>query len=137
MKLLILCDHTDHRISNSIYPIAQALLRRAEIHEIAVCSRGRAENRSFFEQFEGPEIAAIKIDEKFSYPSASFFLSELQTMNITDFDFILLRLPRPIKNGFFEFLISFYHEMFCIFSRLPGKKACLSILATPCCWTAF
>ena len=85
----------------------QALLQHEACERIDVASRGNAANDAFFYGFENTQLQVHRLQR-----SAIFQFQEMGTQFLTntmlvdpmDYDVVMMRLPRPIPDGFFEFL---------------------------------
>lgn len=111
-RALILTDHLAHSADNSIYRLARALALHPDNERVHVASRGIEENRPFFYQMEAQPLRVTEVDEHFAFSATgnAFEDSPLQVA-AEEYDWIWLRLPRPIPDGFFDFLLR----------ALPGK----------------
>lgn len=103
MRLLVLTDYRDHTRHNSLYSICRALHKYEVFDQIDVCNRSYASNHAFFYEMTAEQISVHALDETFSFP-VNIPEEDLRKANLSAYDFILLRLPRPIPAGFFEFL---------------------------------
>ncbi|GLR20083.1 ATP-grasp domain-containing protein [Portibacter lacus] len=105
MNILILTDHRTHSSSNSFYLIANSLNEHTQVNSVTVASRSLETNKSFFSG-EKMELSVKHLDEAMSYESFDEWIqtNPKTVYNLDDFDYILLRLPRPIHENFFTFL---------------------------------
>ena len=107
MKLLILIDHTNHTVHNSVYLIAQALVQSEKYDEIWMASKGQLSNQEFFNNIHTVDFDACQVNDRFAFPYSQF-ITQAKRKNLNDFDFIFLRLPPSGNAQFFEKLsISF------------------------------
>ncbi len=105
-KILVFTDHSKHSKENSIYALVTALAKHEQCQEVFVASRGNPQNDSFFGKMEIASVFAKHIQSTFNFDSTGEqFLKELVEVNIADFDVIFLRLPRPISDDFFHYLL--------------------------------
>lgn len=104
MKILILTDHGGHGVSNSLYPLANALRNDRRVAEIFIASRTDTRNASFFSSQDFYHLCAHKVENDIEQPSfdALYQKSAVQ-ISLDGFDLIFIRLPRPVSD---KFLIS-------------------------------
>ncbi len=105
-KILVLTDHRAHSIHNSVYTLANALRSHPKCEHIHIASRGYPGNEEFFYRMRGTSLKVNDMERaiRFSKTGKAFQFSE-RMVDIRDYDFILMRLPRPIPTGFFDFLL--------------------------------
>lgn len=104
-KILVLTDHTFHSAENSLYALVNELRKHPGCQSIHIASRGNANNHSFFLDFSTTLLYATPVVNGFKYtPDGSKLLEHNQLVDANDYDVIWLRMPRPINDGFFEFL---------------------------------
>lgn len=118
IRLLILTDHITHTEHNSVYGLAKALLEHPEIIRLSIASRGCLENRSFFEGETDAGLWAIEHNGDFKFPADQRFESQANQVNLQEYDFIFLRIPRPIHPDFFAGLTRSFPE-----SRIINKPS--------------
>ncbi len=105
--VLVLTDHDRHTKENSIYPIVAQMHNHPLTEYIDVASRSNESNHSFFHLMQQKELIASRVTSEFTFTqSGRYFKSQLQTVNVCNYDIILLRLPRPIDDNFFLWLES-------------------------------
>jgi glutathione synthase len=105
LKILILTDHSGHSAENSVYALAKTLAARNEIDVVDIASRGNPQNDVFFHQMKSLQLQAHRVDEGFEFSAdAKAMIEETQSVLLTDYDWIWLRIPRPIAEGFFDYL---------------------------------
>ena len=104
-NLLILTDHERHTENNSFYTLANAFLGQDEVQKVHVGSRGTTKNKGFFEGKGDARLVVREykpnqdyFDLRDSWGRDTFYAA------LKDYDFILLRLPRPVPDAFFAFL---------------------------------
>nr|MBS0038474.1 glutathione synthetase [Saprospiraceae bacterium] len=111
MKVLVLTDHRGHSEQNSVYGLVRAMSKLEKGAQFFIASRGLSVNDPFFYDFKSSELEVLRCVEDFRYhPDHAFFMKPGIIMNLKDFDWILLRLPRPIPDGFFDFLRANFNE---------------------------
>lgn len=101
MKLLVLTDFPTHKETNAVYSMVRALLYYDVFDGIDVASRGSSHNEAFFNGNDLTEVYASPADISFSFPQ-ELDSPNHRMMKLDDYDFIWLRIPRPIAYGFFE-----------------------------------
>ena len=104
-SFLVLTDHRTHRDQNPLYFLIPTLLKHPHCREIAIASRGNPANKGFFEGQDSNSLEVLAVDSQFVFDERGDQFT--QTGNWVDpstFDVILMRLPRPIPNGFLAFL---------------------------------
>lgn len=122
LSVLVLTDHRSHNSDNSLYALCSELRRNPHVGAVHVASRGNQANDAFFYQFRNISLRAWALDGEMHYRDADYrFIQETVPANIGDYDWIWLRLPRPIPNGFFEFLAGEVDEKR-IFNRPSGVE---------------
>lgn len=110
IRLLILTDHATHSVNNSVYGLAKALNDHAEIVRLSIASRGFSKNHDFFNGSTNSELWGIEHENAFDFPADEAFNERAKLLDLKDFDFIFLRLPRPIHKHFFKRLIEVFPE---------------------------
>ena len=106
INVLVLTDHRTHNSDNSLYALCSELRQNPHVGAVHVASRGNSANDSFFYDFQNIPLRAWALDGEMDYQDSAYrFLQETIPANIQDYDWIWLRLPRPIPDGFFEFLV--------------------------------
>lgn len=101
LKGLILTDSSAHSENNSVYSFVRQMISSQKFDSIFVANRALEENISFFQDHQFESIQAIEADESFGFdPTSQIFKTDLQTKSLSEFDFIFLRLPRPITDEF-------------------------------------
>lgn len=105
-RLLILTDHATHSKENSLYAIGRHLLGHPNCERIDIASRSHPLNQGFFKHLNSRKLWVKTIDASFDFdPSGRQLIEDAQHLqDVSNYDFIFLRLPRPIPKGFFEFL---------------------------------
>ena len=120
IKILCLTDHSGHSSENSVYALLKTMLQHPDCAQIDVASRGHKENDSFFYQFHNNPLHVVQVSPNFEWDKTGMqFSQNTKSVSISDYDWIFLRLPRPIPEGFFEFLMSIFPEER-IFNRPSG-----------------
>ncbi len=120
LSVLVLTDHRNHTEHNSVYALCSALRRQSGIAHVHVASRGNSANAAFFNDYTSTQVRAWALDGEMHFDHAAYrFQQETVPADLNDYDWIWLRLPHPIPEGFFEFLCSVYPEER-IFNRPSG-----------------
>ncbi len=110
-KLLILTDHAVHSADNSLYALARSLRRHPLCRRLEVASRGFADNDAFFKNHQTDEFWVSEAADDFAFdPSGKHFKTGWKKSNLGQYDGILLRLPHPISEPFFDFLTRRFPE---------------------------
>ncbi|MCB0547261.1 MAG: glutathione synthetase [Phaeodactylibacter sp.] len=105
ISVLVLTDHRGHNSDNSLYALCSELRRNPKVGAVHIASRGNPANNRFFYQFQNIALRAWPLDGEMNYRDADYrFMQETIPANIKEYDWIWLRLPRPIPDGFFDFL---------------------------------
>lgn len=106
-RCLVITDHKAHRAFNPVYDLLPVLKDHARCADIDILSRGHAENRSFFTDLQPASLWVRPVDEYFAYSAAgTWFDQPLQARQLSSYDFILMRLARPVSSAFLHFLAS-------------------------------
>lgn len=104
-KILVLTDHSGHSQHNSLYALMNTLAVHPQCKILYVASRGNKANDAFFQDQASTALEAKKIIADFQFDATGRqFLDEQDQVNITDFDVIMMRLPRPITDDFLRHL---------------------------------
>ena len=104
-KVLVLTDHSGHSVHNSLYAILTQLRLHRQCDSIYVASRGVAQNASFFQDMEAEKLQACLVEEGFEYTEAGdHFKTNLKKVDVTDYNLVLMRLPRPVSDEFLSWL---------------------------------
>lgn len=110
-RILVFTDHRRHSQENSIYELLGALRQQDACDYIDVASRGMPENDTFFRELQGTQVWATRIKPDFAFSAqAEGFHSEKRQVDLQDYDVLLLRLPYPIPEGFWDHLRSVFAE---------------------------
>jgi glutathione synthase len=104
--ILILTDHKMHTSENSVYALAGALSAHPDVHTVDIASRGQEENTYFFAGNVDSVVSVIPGMPDLTFEKAlELFASSATEAELTDYDFILLRLPPPAPEMLFNALI--------------------------------
>ena len=123
-KVLVLTDHRGHSIQNSIYAILQGMLKHEQCMHIDIASRGVVENQLFFESHDKGALHVVTLNSKFKYSeSGESYTENLKKANVEDYNFVFLRLPRPLRD---ESLLWFEE----LFSNATIVNSAKGIIAT-------
>ncbi len=100
-RILVLTDHSGHSDQNSIYAILSQLMGHPRCHSIDIASRGLKENDLFFNGMQRSALFVHKVTPDFKYSeSDKYYKSDLKKIKHSDYDIVLMRLPRPISDDF-------------------------------------
>jgi glutathione synthase len=104
-KLLVFTDHTNHTAENSLYPLLKKTRLNTLCARVDVVSKGNDVNNSFFLDYEPSQIWATSVTDSFEFSQTGFwFKKDIRQVNITDYDFIWLRMRPPLSKQFLKFL---------------------------------
>lgn len=103
--MLILTDHRTHHASNSLYALARALRKDERCGQCWVCSRGLPMNELFFKGRPEGGIYGNWITLDFEYDRHGFFFQKnIEEIDPSQIDVILIRLPQPVEISFLQSL---------------------------------
>ncbi|MBR9922220.1 MAG: glutathione synthetase [Bacteroidetes bacterium] len=105
-KILVLTDHSTHNPNNSVYELCNALNRDNRVAQVVLASKGHPENKSFFEEHVSTLLKGVEVTKSIDFDWGQEKLSDpdIPSWDAHAFNFIWLRLPRPIPEGFFDYL---------------------------------
>lgn len=104
-RMLVLTDAGTHFSQNAIYELLPALRRHPACVQLDVASRHLEANRSFFGRMESTELWVTSVDDDFAYHTdGRAFSRGLRKASLRDYDWLFMRLPRPIAGEFWDFL---------------------------------
>jgi len=111
MKILILTDHKTHSSTNSFYLIANSLYQHKGINEVHVATRSNSSNMTFFTG-ESVVLYTKQLKHNINYDDFDKWINKgcEARKTLHHFDYLLLRLPRPIHSHFFNFLGQCFNE---------------------------
>lgn len=108
-KLLVLTNHQTHSSSNSIYALLTSLARHEACERIDVASAGVPANKLFFKYHLESRLLAAPVSDHFHFSEdGRAYVNQAKWVEISEYDFIFLRLPPPADALFFEFLTSVF-----------------------------
>lgn len=111
LRILVLTDHRAHSVENSVYELCRSLAVQPQVKDLFIASRGNAANAPFFQQQKSERLWARRVNETFAFdPGGKIFLEKTREVSLIDFDWIWLRLPRPIPDSFFPYLLQLMPE---------------------------
>lgn len=114
-KILTLTDHSGHSSENSLYALMRTMLEHPDCEGIDVASRGNEANDGFFHHFKSTVLEVMRVNQDFDFqPDGRQFLQEVIQRDLKDYDVVILRLPRPIPVGFFDFLRQHFPEKYIV-----------------------
>lgn len=121
-RMLVLTDHAAHTSENSIYSLLHELRKHPRCQQIDTASRAVPKNSLFFEHGLQRSLYVAPVDEGFYFrPDGQSFKSRLRQASLREYDVILLRLPHPVPDRFWDFLTRIYPEKQ-IINRPSGIK---------------
>lgn len=104
-NLLILTDHSNHSVENSLYAFVQAMKKHPACNRLDIATRGITDNASFFNGTQSEFVYTITPDDEFIFDQTGInFTRDVKKEVIHTYDFIWLRLPPPLSAEFLEFL---------------------------------
>ena len=101
-SILILTDDTTHSRHNSMYLIANALYKDPRCNSLFIASRSNKKNTPFF-QSKTATIFAHQQEQVISF-GQGFFKGKTTQKELSFFDVIIMRVPRPLSDSFLEHL---------------------------------
>lgn len=136
-NVLVLTDHSGHSDQNSIYAILREMYDDPRCATIQVASRGLALNRGFFDSMEPNSLFAAPVADDFQYtPDGDAFSVRLRKVDIDAIDIVFMRLPRPVRDDFLEWLEVVFHKAVIVNSPRgiveTSSKEFLLVLADHC-----
>lgn len=104
-NFLVLTDHRGHSRENSLYAILAKMIEHLQCGKVHLASRGNEHNHSFFYDHSGTEIYVYEVGKGFEFhPDVSRFSQNNLKADISDYDAIFMRLPRPVSSDFLHWL---------------------------------
>ena len=104
-KLLVLTDHSNHSLENSLYALVQSMRNHPRCAQIDVATRGYSGNNLFFEKMMSRNLFVSKADESFAFsPEGKSFSKNRRQENVRTYDAIWLRMPPPLSDDFLAYL---------------------------------
>lgn len=108
-KVLIITDHTNHSSENSLYALANAMLKHHKTDELYVASKGNFVNNRFF-QCEVKTMFATKVASEIAFDKVLNPLAlKLVPIDVDEYDLVWLRMPPPLSHD----LLKFIKKIFC------------------------
>ncbi len=109
LKLLVLTNHKTHTSRNSIYALLTALARHDASSQIDVASAGLSANKLFFDFHLESRLMAAPVLPSFEFSiEGEYYLQQSRWVEIMEYDLILLRMPPPADQLFFDFLTTVF-----------------------------
>jgi len=136
-NVLILTDHTNHTIENSLYSLASTMLAHDLTESIDIASRGITENSAFFAEDNDALLHVTTISSDFVYTdSGHHFTNNLTVQEASKYDLVWLRLPPPLSEPFLKYIDSYFATSFIINNPAAifktGSKEFLTNFASVC-----
>lgn len=104
-KLLVLTDHRNHSVENSLYALVQAMRNHPLCQQVDVATRVNELNYAFFIEHSSQEVWVNKVDQSFAFAAdGAGFQKNLRRVSLEDYDTIWLRMPPPLSGDFLQFL---------------------------------
>ncbi len=109
IKLLVLTNHKTHSTTNSIYALLTALARHNACSRIDVASAGLSANKLFFKYHLESRLLAAPVSSPFDFSiDGAGYKRQARWVEIMEYDLILLRMPPPANQLFFNFLTTVF-----------------------------
>ena len=123
LRFLVLTDHRVHHDRNPIYSLLPTLRAHPHTALVDVASRGNPKNDPFFKELQPGPIHVGEVGEDFSFDAkGKAFLCTYKKAYVPTYDAVLMRLPRPVKWEFMEFLSQWDREVLFINHPLGIEK---------------
>jgi glutathione synthase len=123
LKMLILTDHSNHTIQNSLYPLAKAMMAHPFCEHVDVATRGNSSNDSFFKAQQTYPLFVSRVDDDFSFhEDGKSFRSPVRTSLLKNYDVVWFRMPPPLSDDFLHFLILKYPNQLFINAPIGIKR---------------
>ncbi len=107
IRLLVLTDHRKHSDQNSLYALVRALHSLEVFADIDIASRGNKENENALIRLNSQILSVHSSAPDFYFSTINPPLEQgLHKAKLSDYDFIFLRIPRPLPDGFFKYLLN-------------------------------
>lgn len=103
-KILALTDHRKHSKENSIYSLLSEMSIHPRCEKIDVASRGIKDNNGFFYGMNSTTLKVSHVSTDFQYDINARSYDDKALSDISEYDVILLRLPRPVEDSFLRWL---------------------------------
>lgn len=100
MKIAVITNHLQHVESDSIYELVTELDRLPYVKEIIIVSLGCVENSQFYATPTQGEIYGKLFNQEFQFCNRISWYRNCQVFQTNEFDALLLRLDRPVSDGF-------------------------------------
>lgn len=100
-NVLVLTDHSGHSDQNSIYALLKKMNGHPQCQAVHVASRGNKQNETFFEDPTSKNLHVIPVDKNFNYDKTGMLFTQNNIQKqLSDYDVIFMRLPRPVSDEF-------------------------------------
>ena len=104
-KALIITDHSNHTMENSLYDLATKLYNHPKTQCVDVVSRVNYMNDRFFKSIGENKLIVTSVKEDFNFSEKKHPLeNNFKVVDTDSYDLIWLRLPPPISKEFLDFL---------------------------------
>ncbi|KAB8155254.1 hypothetical protein EZY14_005035 [Kordia sp. TARA_039_SRF] len=104
-NILIITDHTNHSVQNSVYVMASEFPNHELVASVDIASLGIPQNESFLEDRNTSTLWVNPVDTSFQFTEdGTFFYNNLTEKSIEAYDFVWLRLPPPLSSAQLTFL---------------------------------
>jgi glutathione synthase len=115
LKMLVLTDHKNHSVENSLYPLVKAMREHPRCEQLDVATRVNPLNAPFFKEMRSKNLFVSKADESFKFwEDGRSFKKNLRKESLLVYDVIWLRMPPPLNKDFLDFLINEFPSQFII-----------------------
>jgi len=104
-KVLILTDHKNHSVENSLYDLSLKMLQNENTAHVDIATRENNENQGFFNCLAHSELWATRITENFSFKKEKHPLAKkTHLVDVNTYDLVWLRMPPPLSEKFLNFV---------------------------------
>jgi len=119
-NVLILTDHTRHSSENSLYDLANKMLRHPKTRKVDIASRANSENTDFFSCQPDAQLLATTVLGELVHQTTDHPLTKgLGSIDFASYDLVWLRLPPPFSKVFLEYLTTVFSKQ-CIINHPDG-----------------
>jgi glutathione synthase len=111
-RILVLMGHKRHATEDTLYPLLIKMLEHPLCQTIDLCSRSYKPNHAFYKEEKTNKIWAVSMTKDTYSISCDDYAEKCRQVELStdEYDVVLVRLGRPTKESFWEFLSSIYPE---------------------------
>ncbi len=111
IKLLVLTEHGAHSNANSIYPLLRRMRNHCGCARIDLASRSLPWNAGFFRGEDRGHLWVTTVTNRFRYTrDGRYFNAPIRRVDPADYQAILVRLPHPTLDAFWDFLETHFDQ---------------------------